>query len=72
MSPDLPLLASTSATADRLVDVASQARVHCFKRALPLLKPEGGILMLGAQRAVADASAALPRIPGSGVPAASL
>ncbi len=28
--------------------VAPQARVPCFKRALPLLKPEGGILLLGA------------------------
>lgn len=27
-----------------------QARVQCFKRALPLLKPEGGVLMLGALR----------------------
>ena len=30
------------------VCVVPQARVPCFKRALPLLKPEGGILLLGA------------------------
>ena len=28
------------------ISVDGRARVHCLKRALPLLKPEGGILML--------------------------
>jgi hypothetical protein len=32
------------------ISVDGRARVHCLKRALPLLKPEGGILMLVCTR----------------------
>lgn len=44
------------------ISVDGRARVHCLKRALPLLKPEGGILMLdnSEREWYADAFAAVP------------
>eukprot|EP00208_Stichococcus_sp_RCC1054_P000529 CAMPEP_0206143350 /NCGR_PEP_ID=MMETSP1473-20131121/20215_1 /ASSEMBLY_ACC=CAM_ASM_001109 /TAXON_ID=1461547 /ORGANISM="Stichococcus sp, Strain RCC1054" /LENGTH=300 /DNA_ID=CAMNT_0053538701 /DNA_START=207 /DNA_END=1109 /DNA_ORIENTATION=- len=45
------------------ISVDGRARVQCFKRALPLLKPEGGVLMLdnSEREWYADAFAAVPK-----------
>lgn len=45
------------------ISVDGRARVPCFKRALPLLKPEGGILLLDNSERVqyADAFAVVPK-----------
>lgn len=45
------------------ISVDGRARVPCFKRALPLLKPEGGILLLdnSEREWYADAFAAVPQ-----------
>ena len=42
---DADFLPTASGVYD-FISVDGRARVHCLKRALPLLKPEGGILML--------------------------
>ena len=51
---DAEFLPATGGVYD-FISVDGRARVHCLKRALPLLKPEGGILMLVCTCCATDA-----------------
>jgi hypothetical protein len=65
---DADFLPTASGVYD-FISVDGRARVHCLKRALPLLKPEGGILMLVCFRGKNAASIyMMPYVPGPNAP----